>query len=293
MLTKEQMKNRMHGIGGSDAAAVIGKNRYKSALDVYLEKIGDKIHTNDENQFMHWGNVLEPVIIKEFEKRNNKKVNQTGNTFSKKDSHWMIAHVDGVVEGENAIIECKTASEYMLKEWQDGIPDEYYYQCMHYCAVLDVDRVYVCALVGGNKYIEHIFDRDLQKEAVLIAHEKKFWTENVEKRIPPDPQTIDDVIYLCSDEQETFTATLEIESLNYEHEILKEEIKKLTNQVNEIKKKIITTVQKPCVVYDESGNKLFSIKKQTRSSLDTKRIKEENPSLFSMYKKESSYLVIS
>ena len=34
--------NRTEGIGGSDVGAICGVNNYKTPLDVYMEKIGEK-----------------------------------------------------------------------------------------------------------------------------------------------------------------------------------------------------------------------------------------------------------
>mgnify|MGYP003353102479 CR=1 FL=1 len=37
--TPEQLEKRRLGIGGSDVAAICGLNPYKTALDVYFEKV--------------------------------------------------------------------------------------------------------------------------------------------------------------------------------------------------------------------------------------------------------------
>ena len=48
----------------------------------------------------------------------------------------MIADVDRLVAGEDAGLECKTASAYNTDKWKDGnIPLHYIMQCYHYMAV--------------------------------------------------------------------------------------------------------------------------------------------------------------
>ena len=62
MLTEEQLRMRQTGIGGTDAAAIMGLNKYKSALDVYHEKIADEIIIKEPNQYMQWGTAVEEPI---------------------------------------------------------------------------------------------------------------------------------------------------------------------------------------------------------------------------------------
>lgn len=56
-------------IGGSDLGAIVGVNRYQTALDVYLEKTSEHIHEVN-NDTTYWGNVLEEVVAQEYSKRN-------------------------------------------------------------------------------------------------------------------------------------------------------------------------------------------------------------------------------
>ena len=67
-MTYEEWKAaRMKGIGGSDAAAAIGVSRWKSPLQLYLEKSGE-IEQPEAGEAAYWGNVLEAVVADEFTK---------------------------------------------------------------------------------------------------------------------------------------------------------------------------------------------------------------------------------
>ena len=55
-------------LGGSDLGAVIGVNKYKTALDVYLEKTSEFVEEVN-NDATYWGNVLEGVVAQEYSKR--------------------------------------------------------------------------------------------------------------------------------------------------------------------------------------------------------------------------------
>lgn len=58
---------RRTGIGGSDAAAAVGLNPYKSQLELWLEKTGrdaelPKPDPNDTTEPIYWGTLLEPIV---------------------------------------------------------------------------------------------------------------------------------------------------------------------------------------------------------------------------------------
>uniref|UniRef100_UPI00193103D1 YqaJ viral recombinase family protein n=1 Tax=Caenibacillus caldisaponilyticus TaxID=1674942 RepID=UPI00193103D1 len=69
----EWLRERRKGIGGSDAAAILGLNKWKSPIQVYMEKIGE-IESDVSSEAAYWGHVLEDVVAREFSKRTGKKV---------------------------------------------------------------------------------------------------------------------------------------------------------------------------------------------------------------------------
>ena len=76
-LTREEwLQLRRNGIGGSDASVIMGKNPYRSILQLWEEKTGKLPVTDNGNEFTYWGNVMEPIIRKEFMNRTGLKVRQ-------------------------------------------------------------------------------------------------------------------------------------------------------------------------------------------------------------------------
>ena len=64
----------------------------------------------------------------------------------------MLADVDRMVVGENAGLECKTASPYMAEQWENGkIPLSYQIQCLHYMAVCGAEAWYIAVLIYGKR----------------------------------------------------------------------------------------------------------------------------------------------
>ncbi len=180
---------RKKGIGGSDVAALLGISKWKSVMELWLEKTGQNMDSvEDINSAMEWGSILEPVIREHFAKITHKTVVVVPAILQHPTYPFMIADVDGVTaddDGNPAILEIKTASEYKRDEWSDGVPAYYQTQCQHYMAVTGVSRTYVAVLIGGNTF--HIFDvvadHDIQR--MLISIEEDFWNK-VQNKIRPD-----------------------------------------------------------------------------------------------------------
>jgi putative phage-type endonuclease len=188
-LTLEQKKIRMSGIGGSDVAAILGVSKWKTSLEVYLDKIYEPTEDINVSDAIYWGNRLEPLIIDEFQVRTGKKCAIEPNTLRHPQYEFMLANLDARIVGENAILECKTAGQFMAKNWsKDGgenLPEEYMLQVAHYCAVANTDIAYVAVLIGGRDYRMYHYKRNLKLEEAMIKAEYNFWHNHVLKQIPP------------------------------------------------------------------------------------------------------------
>ena len=150
---EEWLKYRKQGIGGSDVAAILGISKWKSAIDLWLDKTNQTDDTAEENEAMQWGNIMEPVIRNHFAEVTGKKVVEVHAMLQHPKYPFMLADVDGVTtddKGNPAILEIKTASEYKRGDWEDGVPAYYQTQVQHYLFVTGVMKAYVAVLIGGN-----------------------------------------------------------------------------------------------------------------------------------------------
>lgn len=182
---EQWLRLRKNGIGGSDAGAIMGFNKYKSAYMVYLEKIGEYEADLSEKECVYWGNVLEDVVAKEFEKRTGKRVRKANSMFQSMKYPFMFANVDREIVGEKAILECKTTNQFMEKQWDgEEIPASYILQCQHYMAVTGYEKTYIACLIGGNKFIWKEIFRDNEIIKGIINCEKDFWQMVLEKNPP-------------------------------------------------------------------------------------------------------------
>ena len=176
----EWLKRRQCGIGGSDVGAIMGVNSYKSAYEVYLDKISEIEKVEPESEAAYWGTKLEEIVATEFHIRTGKKVRRDNKHLVHKDYPFMVANIDRRIVGENSILECKTANSFMTKEWEaDEVPASYLLQCQHYLAVTGANKCYIAVLIGGQKFIFKEIERDEELINLIIDAEKTFWIEYV------------------------------------------------------------------------------------------------------------------
>ena len=184
---KEWLKYRKQGIGGSDAGAVCGLNPYRTAMQVYQDKISEEIEEID-NEAMRQGREFEDYVARRFTEATGKKVRRANAMFYQEKYPFMLADVDRMVVGENAGLECKTASPYTTEQWENGkIPLSYQIQCLHYMAVCNADAWYIAVLIYGREFKYYRMERDEEMIADLIRIEQNFWENYVLKRQMPSP----------------------------------------------------------------------------------------------------------
>lgn len=180
------LKTRDLGIGGSDAAVIMGLNSYKSPYQLWMEKTG-QVEPPDlsDNQYVYWGTKNEANIADWFQEETGKKVKRLG-TLQSREYPFMLANVDRTVIGENAGLEIKTAGVSQYRKWKDDeIPDAYYCQCLHYMAVTGADYWYIAVLLGGNEAKWKRIERNEEDIKTLIEAEKEFWNLVQTKTAPP------------------------------------------------------------------------------------------------------------
>lgn len=195
------LEERRTGVGSSDASALVGLNRYSSALEVYLQKIGE-LGSEPENEAMRWGNILEGPVAEEF-------ANQTGfdivvppipegavSGMVRSDLWpWMTANIDRYLAEPGAdewcaLLEVKTGGPYVAADWGDEPPDHVLVQVQHQLAVTGLSRAFVAVLIAGQHFRYYEVLRGDEIIAGLVELEREFW-DQVTRRDPPAPDASD------------------------------------------------------------------------------------------------------
>lgn len=284
------LQYRKQGIGGSDAGAVCGLNPYRTAIQVYYDKTSDSIEEID-NEAMRQGRELEEYVAKRFCEASGKRVRRANAMFYDEKNPFMLADVDRMIVGENAGLECKTASPYSEEEWRDDkIPLSYQLQCYHYMSVCNADAWYIAVLIYGRDFKYYRIERDDEVIGNLIRIEEEFWNEYVLKRVIPDPdgsKTADAAIAERFKESKSTTIPLTgfDERLERRQEILSllEKIETEKRQIDQELKLYLGDAE-----IAENEHYRVSWKNFSRSSIDEKRLKAEQPEIYEKYRRETT-----
>ncbi len=295
------------GIGGSDIGAILGVNKYKSAIDIYIDKTEGK--KQDGNRFTHFGHKLEKVVFEEFQERHsNMKCYTVPYTIQR---GVCVANVDGMVydpvKDKYGVLELKTTSAYNKDEWTgDTVPQSYYAQVQHYLYVTGLSFAYIACLVGGNDYKEFYIERSLEDIDYIQEKATDFWKNHVMKKVPPMLDGSDSYSkYLLEKADKENEEVIELNELNAKAEEIKaldEQIKNLEQQLELKKQEIILELNNNHCNKAISSDYKFTITTQARNSVDKKLMEKENPELVAQYKevekrystsKESKYIKIT
>jgi putative phage-type endonuclease len=204
---------RRGGIGGSDVAAICGLSRYKSPMEVFLDKLGE-IPPIEDNPKMKAGRIMEPVVADWFAEETGMKVMKQNSIFQHKQHPHMLANIDRWLPGQNAGLECKNTAEYCRADWEGSqAPAEYVLQCNHYMAITGAERWYIAVLIGGWDFQWRVIERDEALIQNLITIEHDFWHNHVLAKNPP-AFSHQDTEYL----KETYKDTLAESSLDLPEE---------------------------------------------------------------------------
>lgn len=140
------LEYRRKGLGGSDAAAVLNISPFRTARDLYYDKLG--IVTADDQA--NWvalevGNLLEPLVARIFAEKTGLKIYQRKCMFQHPYYPWMLADLDYLVElpdGTTAILEIKTTN-YNAK-------DKWWYNGEEIVPVSPRSGPYFCSILNGD-----------------------------------------------------------------------------------------------------------------------------------------------
>lgn len=293
MTEEDWLRLRRNSIGGSDAGAILGFNKYESPYSLYCKKVYPETFEQDmsDNDAIHFGNVLEDVVAKEFAARTGKKVRKHNKMMYHDKYEFMSANVDRVIIGEKAILECKTANQYKDAEWKDGnVPASYMAQCYHYLAVTGLERAYIAVLIGGQKFVWTVIERDDEVIHEIIESEKDFWFNHVMKQVPPET---DDSEATSDALNQLWGVTNDnVLTINQEYEAHIKAMTSIDRQVKELQqeKRGHQNKIKELLGENEAGqttNYKVTWKPQSSVRFDSKRFKAEHPELYEQFKKES------
>ncbi|AXM89360.1 hypothetical protein B379_09580 [Anoxybacillus ayderensis G10] len=296
MSHEEWLSARRNGIGGSDASIILGLNKYKTPFELWLEKTGQVDLQSSTSDAAYFGTLLEDLVAKEFEKRSGKKVRKRNVMFQHPNHHFLLANIDRFIVGEKAILECKTASAFLAKEWEgDDIPEAYIVQMQHYLGVLgpEYQKGYFAVLIGGQKFIWKEIERDDELIEMIFVAEIDFWKNHVEKNVPPalDGSSAAEE-YLKKRYYKVETGKIVDLKYEYKNKIeellsLKETIRELDERARLLENEIKNELKDAEIGFIQNYQVNWKVVESNR--VDTKKLKSMFPQVYEQVTKKNSY----
>lgn len=300
---EEWLKLRTKGIGGSDAGAILGLNKYSTPLSVYLAK--KDLASFGGNKATEWGNILEDPIRQKAREDLGIEIETVPGMFTNKEREFMNANFDGLVfvDGEKEIAgsvvsglgghEIKT-SRTGEGFTNDEIPDSYYAQVQHYMAVTGLSwfvlTVFIFDQYEGRHYV---IPRNDDFIAQLIDRETDFWENNVLAEVAPGPTGNENESTLVKSLPMATEIELDevCEDLLNEKENLDAQIKDLQTRVEAIKELILMRMNAASNGENADkttaicGNWKITYNTQTTKRVDTNALKKAG--IYEQYAKDS------
>ena len=291
---------RAKSLGGSDVGAVLGLSKYRSAVDVWMEKTGRSISSADSLP-LRFGSFAESFVASEYALATGLNLVHHESAFIHPEHSYMHGHVDRFIcssptlfndKGHllaDRILECKTANPFTAHEWgdvgTDQVPLSYLVQCAWYLAITGLERADLAVLFGNADFRIYEITRDLELEQMVLERAVSFWENHVLTDIPPAATSESDykTLFGKSTVSKSVEAPAETCELIKKLKSLNEQVENYEAEISQIKQSIMGQMQ-DAEVLTFHGQTLATWKAPKPSlRLDAKRLTEEHPDLVHQY----------
>lgn len=170
---------RNQGIGASDAPAIMGENRWKSASEILHEKVAIA-SPRECNDAMRRGTALEPVARKAYIAQQRIEVIPV--CIQHKDYPWLHASLDGLSMDINTVIEIKCGTRTFETAREGIVPKHYYGQLQHILMTTGLPTIDFWAFSEDEGGILITVRRDKRYISKLFAAEQRFWNQVMSQR---------------------------------------------------------------------------------------------------------------
>jgi putative phage-type endonuclease len=182
---------RRQGIGGSDIAAIVGLNPFRTAHDLWCEKTGLVEPPEVPSEAAYWGLQFEEILCNEYARRENVRLYRppvAGGIVRSPTESWVMGSPDRLVEDGQVGMDAKMAGLRQAGRWgeegTDAVPEEYLLQAQWYLSLIGAQRWDLAVLLGQQFRIYRINPhKDLQQALHDIG--ARFWFEHVLTKVPP------------------------------------------------------------------------------------------------------------
>jgi len=283
---RQWMEERRSGVGASEIAVLFGLSPWQNIEELWHEKV----HGCDYEpgcELFHWGHTMEPVIAAEFARRMDVEVNDPPLAIMIGEKDHYRASLDRVIVEDGvpvAALELKNLNESRYAEYGAAGPSVgYLLQLQYQMMVAELDYGYLAVLFGGQRFESWrvLASPSIQRE--IRSRVDQFW-EYVESKTKP-PKFLGTKTVAANDECVLVLSDPAWESKMEQLDTLRVQKSKIDKEEKQLKQQV-----KECMGDAQSahaGQMVAHVTSSRRSSLDTTRLREEQPDLVRQYTKEN------
>lgn len=295
-ITEHQAKLRNRGIGSSDAAAILGLDAYRSPYDVWLEKTGQLEGGFEGNEATEIGNMVENSLLDWAAAetghpitKNQRRVHSSRILASSCDALARDTPLVGYEAKTAGIVNPFSANDEWGDEGTDEIPMRYIVQCHHQMVCAGTNVVFVPALIGGRGRVLYQINRNATlasgMEEALIA----WWRNHVERMVPP-ADSIPSLDVAKRVRREEGSKTWLDSDIVQSWRVLADAANAAEKAEKEARAAILAALGDNEIGESDLG--VVSYKKQSRASIDTKRMAAEHPEIARAYGRVTTFPVL-
>ena len=283
----EWLAARKQGIGGSDIGTILGLSTFSSALEVFYEKTGIG-EGREVNEAMEIGRDIETwIACYWFDGCNEPTGTHLADDLiiiQSNEYPFLLHSPDALLRDMKtpmgdiyAGVEIKNIRSD--QHW-DPLPPFYMAQVQHGLLCSGLERWIVVALVGGQKLITREIEPDKELQGRIIVEGEWFWTSHVLANVPPEPDGSESASDALNRRWDASHGNVEVDpSLFIQLRAADREVKAAERHYAKIQQVIKSKMGDSEVALTPDGERVATWKVSTRTSVDTKRLKEEEPKI--------------
>ena len=297
-ITKRQRDKHADNIGGSDLVALFNLSRFQNATGLSYIKLG-LVENSPAGKAAEAGTRLEPAVSKWLEEGDDDnegigKITRSG-CERRVPGTPLLDHPDGKVVASGRAVEIKTAGLFgpLYEPWGNGpddVPDGTVLQCQAHCLALETDICYVGAFIGGKGFRKYVIPRDDELIQIILDKVKDFWDhiERGEVYWSKDPPPMDVLKRI----RRVPDSTVDIDGkLIANWRSLERSAGEARREADSAKARVLAAID-TAELGDGGDQGTVSYLPQERTSIDSKRLRQDKPDIFKQYSSTSTYRVM-
>lgn len=280
---KNVTENRSSYVGGSDVPVILGLSKYKTQYQLALEKAGIKEPEFISNPYIQFGNKMEPVIREYINTMNS--LNFHPDTFIDKDD-MLRSNVDGIDDENQILLEIKTHGANPTEKVYEAQMQLYFHQTgCNYGWLAMYRRPGDFDLEFDKEYLEiKEIERDEGAIEKILDAIETFWIRV--EYLKENPKMTEREYYSVGNDVDKIVARVERFELGIAE--FEKKTKALKEQQKEYRELLYSKMEENDIKKIDTGDIIITrVLPTTRKSVDSTKLKKEQPAIYDAYLKEA------